>query len=240
MVLTDPTPSAAVVRSLPAENYVATDDGRYVCEVERGIDTASELVRAAGPVAAAALERQRWPKKVCGAGLQTFMVAIHPSWAEQLFDTNLAAGTLFGRSVDLGLSREHVYYRRPGAAGGMTTPARILWYVKGGVPAHQVGHLRAVSLLEEIVVGRPRVLYKRFARLGVWTERQVMKATNANQEVMALRFTDTEVLANPLELDELRRLYAQTGSTFTAPQSPRRVPEHTFRLLYTRASAYAS
>jgi hypothetical protein len=49
-------------------------------------------------------------------------------------------------------------------------------------------------------VGRPRTLHQRFARLGVWTEQQVCDAANANNTVMALRFTDTEVFERPLAL----------------------------------------
>jgi len=178
--------------------------------------------------------------KITGGELATFMISVHPVWAEQLFDTNLAAATLFGRRLDLGLSREHVYYRGAGWAGGLAHPARILWYVKGGTPGHPVGHLRATSQLAEVVVGRPRTLHQRFARLGVWTEQQVCDAASENNTVMALRFTDTEVFERPLDLTTLNQVYQTAGGTFRAPQSPQRVGEHMFCLLYRRASAHAS
>ncbi len=231
------------------EGYQQGEGGRWMCDVRRGIAditavrAASAQAAAAEPkpaAATAALERRLWPLKITGGELPTFMVSIHPVWAEQLFDTTLAAATLLARRLDLGLSREHVYYRGPGWSGGIAHPARILWYVKGGTPGHPVGHLRATSQLAEVVVGRPRTLYQRFARLGIWTEQQVCEAANAKDNVMALRFTDTEVFERPLDLTTLSQTYESVAETFRAPQSPQQVSEHMFCLLYRRASAYAS
>jgi GNAT superfamily N-acetyltransferase/predicted nucleic acid-binding protein len=242
VIITDPNPSRPVLRCLEDEGYRQDEHNRWVCDVRRGIADINvvESSRAPDATVAAALERCLWPLKITGAALPTFMIAVHPAWAEQLFDTNLAAATLFGRRLDLGLSREHVYYRGPGWAGGLAHPARILWYVKGGTPGHPVGHLRATSQLAEVVVGRPRTLHQRFARLGVWTEQQVCDAANANNTVMALRFTDTEVFERPLDLSTLNDIFATAGESFRAPQSPQRVDERMFCLLYRRASAHAS
>jgi GNAT superfamily N-acetyltransferase/predicted nucleic acid-binding protein len=232
----DPTPSAAVERALPEEAYTATTNEGWVCHVDRGFVAAPG--HGLSEADAASIERRHWPCKVV-PGPPVFMLSINAPWAEQLFDTNLAAKTLFGRSVGLGLSREHVYYRRPGAPGGIVHPARILWYVKGGIPTHRVGHIRAVSLLEEVVVGPAAALHRRFQRLGVWDQAQVRRAAGANGQVMALRFVDTALLEAPIGLEEARRLYAEAGLEFMAPQSPRRVPERMFCLLYQRGSAYA-
>lgn len=246
VVISDPNPSASVLRALPDEGYDVDNDECWTCSVQPGLVEASaahdlhEDLDVPSAVAAAALERKRWPLKIVGAQLPVFMVSINPAWAEQLFDTHLAAATLFGRNLELGLSREHVYYRSPGAAGGIEHPARILWYVTGGVAGHEVGHVRAVSQLEEVVTGMAQPLYQRFARLGVWNQQQVQRAADANGRAMALRFVDTEVFARPLGLEELRAVYRESGRDFTAPQSPRRVHEHTFCLLYRRASSYAS
>jgi ribosomal protein S18 acetylase RimI-like enzyme len=246
VIVSDPNPSAPVLRALPYEGYEALNDDRWVCSVQSGLAEASSVVglhedpTVSTAIAAARLERRRWPLKIVGAHLPVFMVSINPPWAEQLFDTDLAAATLFGRNLELGLSREHVYYRSPGAAGGIVHPARILWYVTGGVAGHEIGHVRAVSQLEEVVTGLAHSLYQRFARLGVWSEKQVLQAADANGRAMALRFVDTEVFARPVSLDELRDIYGQSGLEFSAPQSPRRVPEHTFCRLYARASSYAS
>jgi predicted nucleic acid-binding protein/GNAT superfamily N-acetyltransferase len=243
VVITDTNPSAVVVRSLSEEGYVQAADGRWACGVQHGVvvaDASMPTSDAARRAAAAERERHLWPLKVTGAGLPCFMLSINATWAAELFDTTLAAATLFGRPLELGLSREHVYYRGPGWPGGIAHPARLLWYVTGGAPGHPIGHLRAVSQLAEVVVGRPRTLHQRFARLGVWNEQKVCSAADAKNTVMALRFVDTEVFDQPLDLPTLRQLHDGAGLTFAAPQSPRRVPEHMFCLLYQRASAYAS
>lgn len=235
--ITDPKPSPAVLRALPEEAYVERG-GVPTCEVGRGIKTADKT--QSNQWSAAAEERRRWPERSIGAGMKTFMVPIHPWWASQLFDANLAAETLEGRGIALGLSREHIYYRSTHASGGIAAPARILWYVKGGTAAHRVGALRAVSLLDEVVIGRADTLFRRFERLGIWTRQQVRERADAKHRVMALRFTDTELFERPLYLDELRRLYAGADARFSAPRGPQPATERTFCLIYKQASAYAN
>jgi hypothetical protein len=114
----------------------------------------------------------------------------------------------------------------------------VLWYVKG--TGRAPGYLSAVSALREVTIGLPRSLHQRFARLGVWDRQEVMRAAGKNTKVMALRFTDTELLAQPLDLRELRKVYAAQGASFRAPQSPCHIPEHMFCLLYRRASTYGT
>lgn len=236
--MTDPAPTASVREALRDEFYEEKVDG-WSCEVRRGVvDAEGSPDECLGAAATAEAERQLWPIKLLGA-MPTFMLSIHPTYAAQLFETNLAAATLFGRDLGLGLSREHVYYRGCGWRGGLRAPARLLWYVKG-TRATGTGYLAAVSTLLEISIGRPRSLHQRFARLGVWSRQEVEAAAGNQAEVMALRFADTELLAHPLELGELRNLYATASLSFQAPQSPRAVPEHMFCLLYQRASTYAT
>jgi hypothetical protein len=241
VTVSDPAPSGAVEGALPAEAYVK-HGARWSCELVFGIVDADEMVDPDGindrSADVARLERTLWPAKLRGGGLRTFMVPIRPAWAEALFDTKLAASTLFGRPLELGLGREHVYYRSPGAAGGIAAPARLLWYVSGQSRFHDVGHIRAVSQLVDVVTGAPESLHRRFSRLGVWDLQQVKAAADSNGRVMALRFVDTEVLERPLDLETLVALFGETGEVFTPPQSPRLAPEHTFCLLYQRASAY--
>jgi predicted transcriptional regulator len=183
--------------------------------------------------------RRRAQALTAKGALPTFVISIHPSYAAQLFETNLAEGTPFGRDLVLRLSREHVYYRGCGWAGGLRAPARLLWYVKGTARTG-TGYLAAASALLEVSRGRPRSLHQRFARLGVWSRQEVEQAAGKREEVTALRFADTELFARPLGLHELRETYSATGLQFQAPQSPRSVPEHMFCLLYQRASSYAT
>lgn len=240
VIVADKHPQAAVLRAMDAEDLLAKPDGTREGNVERGIiDIASLDLVSPDPDQAAAYERRNWPVKIKGAGLVTWMVSIKPAYAEQLFDTELAEGTLFARQQELGLSRELIYYKSPGNLKNLKPPTRILWYVSQQPPGHPVGHIRAVSQLAEVVVGRPRTLHSRFARLGVWSQRQVEHAGRRTGQVMALRFTDTEVFENPLSEPDLKNLYAKNGKQFRAPFGPIRVGEHMFCLMYERASRYA-
>ena len=73
------------------------------------------------------LERMLWPVKIVETDVPCFIVPIKPRWAKYLFDEHMASQDLFGAS-DLIFNAELVFYRskRP---GGLTAPARILWYV---------------------------------------------------------------------------------------------------------------
>jgi hypothetical protein len=238
VLVSDPTPTRAVLEALVDEFYNRDGEGWQI-EVGHGFAPAPEPRGGRSEAAEVArIERGLWPQKIRG-DLPTFMVSIHPTYASQLFETNLAAGSLFGRDLDLGLSREHIYYRGCGWSGGLRAPARLLWYVKGTQQTGR-GYLAASSALLEVARGRPRSLHQRFARLGVWSREEVERAAGKRAEVMALRFADTELFARPLSLSALRELYAATGLEFRAPQSPLRVHERMFCLLYERASAHAA
>jgi GNAT superfamily N-acetyltransferase/predicted nucleic acid-binding protein len=226
--LSSPLPAA-----LEAEAYVK-NGVRWQVRVERGINS----MAAADRDSAAVVERSHWPKKVRGAGLPTYLVAIQPVFAERLFDARLAEQSLLRRELGLGLSREHVYYRAPNPGGFISAPARILWYVSGGRPGHPDGELRAISHLAEVVIDSPKVLCRRFERLGAWNFEQVRETADRKGKVMALRVVDTELFDNPLDLDALRGACEEIGTTFRHPFSPIEVDESVFELLYRRSSKY--
>jgi len=244
VVVRDQHASDPVRYALELEGYRFTSEG-WVSEVRRGVLAAEdvpELTALEGGDAsalAAALERTRWPMKITGAGVPTFVIPIRPPWAEQLFDSTLAAQTLFGREPRLGLSREHVYYRSPLNANRIAAPARLLWYVSGQTTGQAEGSIRAVSQLAEVVVGRSQTVHQRFARLGVFDVHQVRRAAGSSGRVMALRFTDTELLEKPIRLTEIHSIAQSEGGRFVAPLSPRQIDETLFARVYREASAYA-
>jgi GNAT superfamily N-acetyltransferase len=237
VLITDPHLRPAVREALRAEGFNSGEEGWRIV-VGFGVHPGSTLDPPPDDqLTAVSLERSRWPLKVTEAGIRSYVLSIKPHWAEQLFDKNLSARTLFPRSTGLGLSREHVYYRaaRP---TGIKAPARLLWYVTGNQPGHEVGHVRAVSYLTDVVIGQPEQLHRRFSQLGAWDLTNIRDAAGSFGKAMALRFCDTELLARPLELNQLRDLYRQSGETFQPPQSPMPVPEDVFVRLYRRSSAY--
>lgn len=172
----------------------------------------------------AATEELFHPWRLTGVKIPTFVVSIEPTWAAELFDVELARGMLFPRETALSLQRENVYYRSPRPSGGLRAPGRLLWYVKSG-PGNERG-LRAISTLREIVVGEPDRLYRRYAHLGVYERTRVRDAARAGQ-VMALRFSHTALLPNPLSLENYRRVMSDEGVGISL-QSPQQVPERVF------------
>jgi hypothetical protein len=172
-----------------------------------------------------------------GAGIPSYLVSMTAPYAEQLLDPALAAQTLLPRQLGLGLGREHVYYRRPRNDGRIAAGSRILWYVTQA-PNNPRGSLRAISTVAEVSIAPVNLLYRRFARLGVYTHKQVLSAADENGQVMAIRFVDTETFADPPDLDELREMCVHAGGRFDPPLSPRLIGERMFRLLYGRCSGY--
>jgi ribosomal protein S18 acetylase RimI-like enzyme/predicted nucleic acid-binding protein len=191
---------------------------------------AAEISRLKNDPAALAgeLERVFWPAKILRAGIPAFGVAIHPKWAQHFFDERLAGQELFGADPLLALNREHVYYRAANRCG-LEVPARLLWYVtkdghfQGGMT------IRACSRLVAIDVGRPKELYHRYQRLGVYQWKNVLDTANGSivNTIMALRFVDTEVFKRPVSLDEAREFGIRANF-----ESPVRIEEDIFRKIY--------
>jgi len=165
-------------------------------------------------------ERILWPAKILDAGLPTYIVPIRAVFADDLLGH---VPTLVARPADLGLSREHVYYR-----SGQSCPAapgRILWY-----SSVRDKEMVACSRLVESVTGTSEVLYRAFANLGVWTLEQVRAAKDKRGRVTALRFADTEIFTRPVPLRRVQEL--SKGTAKLTIQSPVPVDSQMFRRLY--------
>ena len=176
----------------------------------------------------AQIERFLWPAKIIDAEIPTFIIPIKPNWAKDLFDEELASQTLFGAN-ELALNREAVYYRTVKAHGGLTSPARILWYVSNEQGYYGVKQIRACSRLDEVIVGKPKDLFRRFQRLGIYDWSNVYEvAGKLDNDIMAIRFRDTEMLNNPIPLNKLQQILGQNAPI----QSPRRISNQVFERIY--------
>ena len=238
--VTDQFLTPSLESSLDDEGFLRIYDA-WQCDIDIGLShTSAVFGQDPATVADVALyEHRHWPLKLLGGGLRTFLIPIRPVFAEQLIDAQSAEGTLFGRRTELGISREHVYYRSWRNSHGLASPARILWYVSGSTPYQPEGHIRAVSQLKEIRVGRPLTLYRRFSRLGIYTEDDVKKAADDGR-VMALRFVDTELLDEPVSLTRMRHIATSLDETFPVLQSPSPVTEEFFSVTYREGSRYVT
>jgi len=243
VIVTEPVVSPAVVRSLEEEAFAQVEGG-WRARVIVDVCTSAELWETLGapddaralavldPWVSADIEHRLWPAKVIDSELPTYLMPIRPHWAAALFDVDLADATLFRRPSALGLAREHVYYRSP--KKGVKVPARILWYVSAGAVGSKA--IRACSLLREVSIDRPRTLHRRFRRLGIYSTADVESEARQG-EAMALRFSDTELFANPVTLRRLREL-SEPYCLSPFLQSDWLLPPALFADIYREGSIY--
>src|SRR5690606_18755064 len=135
------------------------------------------------------LENLIWPGKISGTNVPSFIVPIRSGWASDLFDGRLANERLWAAETDLVLNPDSVYYRaaKPRVLDGR---GRLLWYVsEGSVPGAKM--LRACSQLTGVQVGRPKELFRKHRRFGVYDWKHVLEtAKSVDGELMALEFTN--------------------------------------------------
>ncbi|MBI3850440.1 MAG: GNAT family N-acetyltransferase [Verrucomicrobia bacterium] len=219
-----------VGQSLPAEalkqsvgNFTLPDD--VLATIRAGIDG---YLREESALGAADIERVLWPAKVADAPLDSFVVPIQAQWAQHFFDADLGSELLFGLRDELHLGIEGAYYcsRRN---THLQHPGRVLWYVSKGPEGRGSMTVKACSRIEEVFVGRPKEVFKKFSRLGVYQWRDVLNAAggNLNEHLLAFRFAMTERFARPVSLEELERLGV-------APpiMSPRKITPEQFTAIY--------
>jgi predicted nucleic acid-binding protein len=194
-----------LAQRLRSSSAFATENSRtFVGEID-GLLTSPETAETASK-----LERLLWPAKVLGAGLKTFLIPIKPGWAEHLVDDRLASQRLFGVRDDLALNREAVYYRSPNRPAP-SAPARLLWYVTDDDSGQGTMAVRACSALDEVVVGDGKEVFRRFKRFGVygWRDVRPLMERSERKEIMALRFSSSERLAEPVDFERLRAIVTE-------------------------------
>jgi predicted nucleic acid-binding protein/ribosomal protein S18 acetylase RimI-like enzyme len=179
------------------------------------------------------LEKTLFPVRFLDADVPIFIIPIKAKWAKELFDPEIANEYLWGAQEDLALNREGVYYRSKKKTCRLEAPGRILWYVsepttrKSAVVVHAI---RAISFLDEIIVDVPKVLYKQFRRLGVYTFQDVLAAADDNlaKEIMAIKFSETQLLNNPVKICRIREIL---GNNTSLP-GPIRINAQAFSMIY--------
>ena len=181
------------------------------------------------------LERLFFPAKISDVEIPTFIIPIKPYWAQQLFDANLSNQTLFGASkIELALNKEAVYYKSKNAPRLLKpgTTGRILWYVSSDRDSgfRNINSIRACSILEEVIVSKPLDLYRRFRNLGIYSDQDILKVAKGDrdQEIMALRFSHTELLSNPIRFNKIREILNKRVTI----QSPTFIDKEDFVSIY--------
>ncbi len=187
------------------------------------------------------IERLLWPAKITNVNVPAFIVPIKPKWAMNLFDTGLAKQNLFGGNLSLIFNVENVYYRTKHPKI-LSAPARILWYVSQGRGNYQGAmSIRACSYLDEVVIDKPKTLFPRFRRLGVYKWQDVFEVAkeDLDQEIMAFRFSYTEVFKKPVSRNDLQKVWQkETGRNFHI-QSPLAISSQRFFQFYKKGMGLA-
>ena len=142
------------------------------------------------------------------------IVPIRPGYAMSLFDRQQARSDLFGGEKSILLRWDNVYYRRIGHRNILKEPARILWYESS--PERRVTTL---SSLDGVEFGKPGDLLRKFRKMGIlkWPELYEMCSGNVDEELMALKFSNTFPLNHPVPLARLRGILNKPRMTFQSP-----------------------
>ena len=176
------------------------------------------------------LEEVCSPLSVTDADQRFVLVSIKPGYAISLVDNSGSARDMFGGKVDVLLRWKNVYYRRKTHHRKLKAPARILWYVSGNQR-----EVVAVSRLDDVVCDKPKVLFKRFKRLGVldWKDIFNMCRKDVSMELMALLFSHTFAFRKPVSLAMLREILENGRGTLSL-QSPLMLTANEFAEIYRR------
>ena len=98
--------------------------------------------------------------------------------------------------------------------------------------------IRACSILDEVIVDKPSDLFKRFERLGVyeWQNLVEMVDGDLNKDIMALKFSNTELFQKPVSLDGVREILRDIDGKNPQPLSPQQISPRAFTLIYMMGS----
>jgi GNAT superfamily N-acetyltransferase/predicted nucleic acid-binding protein len=220
----------ASLREMVRQSATEEIDGSLAGAAQQALETAVAPNDAA---TVAAVESRFWPAKVMGAGLPTFIISIRAEWAQHFFDNDLAAQLLFRSREELLLGIEGVYYCSA-KHRHLTAPARILWYVSRGSKGDGSMTIKACSRLEEVVIGKPKELFKRFRRLGIFEWKDVFDTANNDltNDILAFRFSMTERFTQPFTLDRLEAIGIRQPLL-----GPRRISDEQFATIYSYGCA---
>jgi len=182
------------------------------------------------------LENKLWPLKVLSPKVETYLIPIQASWASDLFDYKLGNQTLYGSDPNLVLKMENVYYRSA-KSKIPKAPSRVLWYVSRGSSKNyqDTMAIRACSYVEDVVIGTPKSLFKKFEKLGVFKWQNVLKAAKGSisKELLSFRFSRTELFDRSISLQK----YMFLSGNKCAPQTAQKIDNELFYKIYQIGSS---
>lgn len=174
------------------------------------------------------IELERYCSPISLAAEQKyFLIPIRPGYALSLVDIHQSAYDLFGGEISVLLRWDNVYYKKKTHHHVLKPPARILWYVS------RKKQIVAVSHLDDVEVGSPKALFRKFKKLGIlnWQDLYEMCDSDTEREIMALKFSHTFPFPHPISLAEFRSICEKDGVRPWV-QSPLQIPMTTFQELF--------
>lgn len=179
------------------------------------------------------LEKQFSPFKLDDNSIPCYIISIQSVWAKNLFDEELGKQELFSTEANLIFTNENIYYRS--SAGEIKYPSRVMWYVSD---SSHVGTkaIRAISYIEFVEKGRAKSLFKKYQRFGTykWENIKGMTGGDKGKEIMVFQFSNTELLKNPILLEDLRLEYSNYTEKNINLQSPTEIENNLFLTLYKK------
>ncbi len=173
------------------------------------------------------LERHCSPLNL-GTDQNYFLIPIRSGYAMSLINSYQPADDLFGGNTRVLLRWDHVYYRKKNRHKMLVPPGRILWYV-----SEREKQIVAVSHLDEVEIGIPQELFKKFKRFGIleWENIYELCDGDLSKEIMALRFSHTFPFRQPVSLEAMRTVFKEDNVGLWL-QSPSKIPIETFSKLF--------
>lgn len=132
-----------------------------------------------------------------------FLIPVRPGYAISLINSSQSADDLFGGDIRILLRWDNVYYRKKTRHRMIQAPAQILWYV-----SRDIKKIVAVSWLDEVEIGEPKELFRKFKKSGVleWRDIYEMCDGDVSKEIMALKFSHTLPLREQIPLNKLQNI----------------------------------
>lgn len=180
------------------------------------------------------LEKLIHPGKVTFGELPTWVIPIQVRWAQELFDFRLWDRGLFDPDTSLVINPDSAYYKRP-RNSPTSSNGRILWYVSGN-RSKGGGCIRACSALTKRVTGTAKNLFREFQRFGVYEWHHILQFfKQADTAALAIQFTDTELLENPLTLEDVNQILRSHGMGTQTFPSAVKIPDAAFHEIYSQS-----
>ena len=185
-------------------------------------------------------EKSFFPLKITDLDIPSYIIPIWPFWAMNLFDRKMSEQDLFGGHSHLLLNIENVYYRssKPKI---VNSPARVLWYISShGKLFHNTQTFCACSYIDEVIIDKPKYLFTKFKGLGVYQWPDILKIAknDVENDIMAFKFSGTELFRKPIPLNSLRSIWKTIYSKSFQVQTPLKISNDMFFYLYNQGVNY--